>query len=311
MKKTVKIIAVAIAVLLSVSTVSAVGGTYIRGNINKYSLPTAFQESLQQVSAEREKDNIRIMTSNLLVHYKSWGGTPAKPRAKMYFEMLDTYKPDVVALQEVCDEWYSCILRNKGSYEMLFPLTTGTLFRMTSLIYNTDTLDLIAKGQEKYDECDDARLRRLVWGVFEDKNTKEQFAVISTHFDLIRPDREDEMLSMMRSQKEQIIKLSEQLKDEYDVPVFCTGDFNAMNNGGDPIMDAPIIYDELCEKLTDTKDIAKEKQSGDAFGVDDPTWDHIFVKGDAEIMRYAIVSPKALSEMSDHYPIFADIKIGQ
>ena len=52
------------------------------------------------------------------------------------------------------------------------------------------------------------------------------------------------MLSYMDTQTRQINEISNNIKNEYNVPVFCIGDFNAMNQGEevDPIMDAPEIY---------------------------------------------------------------------
>lgn len=199
----------------------------------------------------------------------------------------------------------------KNGYTMLYPVSTGALMRMTALMYNADTLNLIDKGQMKYDEGNDARLRRAVWGIFESKETGKQFAVVSTHFDCIRENEEELMLSYMKTQVKQINEISDNIKGEYGVPVFCIGDFNTMNpgEGVDPVMDAPEIYEELCKTLTDTRLVALEKENGDAHDVDAPTWDHIFLNGEARINRYAIVSPQALSEMSDHYPIFTDVTV--
>lgn len=311
MKKTVKIVSLSLCTALVLGVAGTAVGAYIRGGIDKYSLPDGFDQGMQQVDAAKRNDEVRIMTSNLLVHYKSWGGTDARPRAKMFFETVNTYQPDVIGVQEVSGQWYDCLMRNKGSYKMLFPVSTGALMRMTALMYNTDTLNLIDKGQMKYDEGNDARLRRAVWGIFESKATGKQFAVISTHFDCIRKNEETLMLSYMETQTRQIYEISESIKAEYGVPVFCVGDFNTMNDGEgvDPVMDAPEIYEALCKTLTDTRLVADEKASGDALGADAPTWDHIFLNGEAKINRYAVVSPQVLSEMSDHYPIFVDVSI--
>lgn len=311
MKRVMKMVAIILCVIIVLGISGAVLGAHIRGGIDKYSLPDGFDQAMQQVDSTKQDDEVRIMTSNLLVHYKSWGGTDARPRAKMFFETVHTYQPDVIGVQEVSDQWYDCLMRNKGNYEMLYPVSTGALMRMTALMYNADTLNLIDKGQMKYDEGNDARLRRAVWGIFESKETGKQFAVISTHFDCIRENEEELMLSYMKTQVKQINEISDNIKDEYGVPVFCVGDFNTMNQGEgvNPIMDAPEIYEELCLTLTDTRLVAQEKASGDALDADAPTWDHIFLNGEAQINRYAIVSPQALSEMSDHYPIFADVKI--
>lgn len=311
MKKVMKLIAIILCVIVVLGISGTVLGAHIRGGIDKYALPNGFEQAMQQVNSTKQDDEVRIMTSNLLVHYKSWGGSDARPRAKMFFETVNTYQPDVIGVQEVSDQWYNCLMRNKGCYKMLYPISTGALMRMTALMYNADTLNLIDKGQMKYDEGNDARLRRAVWGIFESKETGKQFAVVSTHFDCIRENEEELMLSYMETQTRQIYEISESIKAEYGVPVFCVGDFNAMNSGEgvNPIMDAPEVYEALCKTLTDTRLVAQEKANGDALEADAPTLDHIFLNGEAQINRYAIVSPQVLSEMSDHYPIFADVTL--
>ena len=66
-----------------------------------------------------------------------------------------------------------------------------------------------------------------------------------------------------------------------------------------------------CAKNLPTPDLFLKKKSAvtQLDSADEPTWDHIFLDGEAQINRYAIVSPEALSTMSDHYPIFADVSI--
>ena len=186
MKKIIKYIAVTLCVIIVLGISGTFIGAYIQGGIDKYSLPDNFDSAMQQIDNTKQNDEVRIMTSNLLVHYKSWGGSDARPRAKMFFETVNTYQPDVIGVQEVSGQWFNCLMRNKGNYEMLYSFSTGALMRMTALMYNSETLTLIDKGQIAYEQGNDSRLRRAVWGIFESKNTGERFAVISTHFDCIR-----------------------------------------------------------------------------------------------------------------------------
>ena len=198
----------------------------------------------------------------------------------MFFETVNIYQPDVIGVQEVSGQRFNCLMRNKGNYEMLYPVSTGALMRMTALMYNSETLTLIDKGKIAYEQGNDSRLRRAVWGVFESMNTGERFAVISTHFDCIRDNEEELMHSYMEYQTKKIAEISTELKEKYNVPVFSIGDFNTKNQGEgvDPIMDAPEIYDELCKEVTDTRLVSKEKVNGNALdSADSPTWDHILL----------------------------------
>ena len=52
----------------------------------------------------------------------------------MFLQVLDTYRPDVVAVQEMSDQWYCCLMQNRGSYKLLYPVRTGALVRMTGLL---------------------------------------------------------------------------------------------------------------------------------------------------------------------------------
>lgn len=251
------------------------------------------------------------MSSNLLVGYKSWGGLPVKPRAAMYISLIQTVKPDVIGVQEMCDGWY-CAIRNnlpKG-YKMLYPFSTGVFVRMTAMIYNADRLDVVQSGQVQYEKGDNPRLRRAVWAVFEDKQSKKRFAVTNTHFDLLREGQEERGMQTMQAQCDELLELIRSLHAEYDCPVFATGDFNTKEDTPEtPAIDAPEIYERLAGELADSKYAAEECSFGAESGFADPSYDHIFINGTATAKRFTMLSDSYMNDMSDHYPIYADLEI--
>lgn len=280
----------------------------VRGRLDHDDLPENFEQNILSQAFENAAD-VRIMSSNLLVHYKSWGGLPAKPRANRFIGMLNAYKPDVIGVQELSDEWYCCIKNNlPEGYKMLYPVSTGTFVRMTAMLYNADVLDLIDSGNFAYEINDNPRLRRVVWAVFEVKATGKQFAVTNTHFDLLREGREDELTQVMNSQASELLSCVDNLSDEYNCPVFSIGDFNTMEDTAQtrPI-DIPEIYNKLSQKLTDTKFVSENRIYGSEQNWDYPSYDHIFSNGNADVKAFCIMSYDYLTDMSDHYPIFADI----
>ncbi len=282
----------------------------VRGNLQNTELPHDFKNELTADSFENQAD-VRIMSSNLLVHYKSWGGLPAKPRAKQYIEILNSYKPDVVGIQELCDSWYCCIKKNlPDGYKMLYPVSTGTFIRMTAMIYNADTLELTESGNFAYKQNDNPRLRRVVWAVFKVKETGKQFAVTNTHFDLLREGREEELTAVMKSQAEELLNCIDEISKKYNCPVFSVGDFNSTEDTPftKPI-DIPEIYNTLSAKLTDTKFNCDNQICGTKQEWDYPSYDHIFLTGNARAQVFCLMSYEYLSDMSDHYPIFSDIKL--
>lgn len=308
MKKFLKFIIVLLC-LAAVGATAFVAVINIRGDCADYILPKGFEESVSNADTSRDSDAYaRIMSANLLANYESWGGTDAHRRAKMFFCILNEYEPDVVAVQEMSDQWYCCIEKNRGSYKLVYPLSSGLLVHMTGLMYNTDTVTLIDCGRREYTQGDNSRLRRIVWGLFEDNSTKKRYVVTSTHFDLVREGKENEEFGIMNTQAQEQLELTQELSERFDCPVFSAGDFNAMDDGGyDNGYFAPSVYNTLADSLTDTKYIAEVKTGGDEREVDKPTFDHIFLNGKASVKRYSILSDSVMGEMSDHYPIFADI----
>lgn len=310
MRKKWKIVIIAAVVFCILVTAVPLTVYAVRGNIENIALPQGFEESLASDFYENDAD-VRIMSSNLLVHYESWGGLPAKPRAKKLVKMLEVYKPDVIGVQELSDSWFCCMNRNlpKG-YKMLYPFSTGAFVRMTAMVYNTDTLKLIESGNFKYEQGDNPRLRRVVWAVFEVKDTGKRFAVTNTHFDLLRDGQEEELTQVMKSQTIELTDCVDNISEKFDCPVFSVGDFNTMEDTADtkPI-DIPEIYNSLADKLDDTKFISKNQICGTEQTWLYPSYDHIFMKGDAEINSFCLMSYDYLSDMSDHYPIFADVTL--
>ncbi len=82
-----------------------------KGNISEINLPKSFEIEMADDAFENAGE-IRIMSSNLLVDYKSWGGLPAKAESKKYIALLDAYKPDVIGVQEFCENWFCAVNYN-------------------------------------------------------------------------------------------------------------------------------------------------------------------------------------------------------
>lgn len=310
MKKVLKIFSVVLICLLIFAAIIIGIVHYARGYLKNEELPAGYTEKLNNDAFENTAD-VRIMSSNLLVHYKSWGGSPAKPRAKKYIEMLNAYNPDVVGLQEMSDEWYSCIMNNlPEGYKMLYPIKSGTHIFMTAMLYNENTLELIDSGDFKYQEGENPRLRRVVWAVFKEKQSGKVFAVTNTHFSLIFDEKNPSYADVMRSQAAELTEFIYKLSEDNNCPVFSVGDYNTMEDVPQAsTVDIPEIYNTLSQKLTDTKYIAENKICGDAVNYDYPSWDHIFLYGNAGIHTFSLLSYDYLTDISDHYPIFTDITL--
>lgn len=285
----------------------------IRTDLKGQSLSSEFTKGIEQSGGFELTDgaDIRIMSANILVRYKGWGGTPVKSRALMFAEVLNKYKPDVAAIQEACSDWHKCIEKTVGdTYEFVQP--RFDLFRtsLTTMIYNKNTLNLVDSGRVKYSQGDGPQHRAITWAVFETKEDGKRFAAISTHFDLLRLKDTEKEYDIIFSQAEELFSFIDELSEKYDCPVFSAGDYNACETQGD-IGEAAgvLIYEKVAEKLSDVKYMTENRMYGTEIGENDPCWDHIFLSGNAEIKAFRILSDSYLSPLSDHYPIFTDISL--
>lgn len=285
----------------------------IRTDLSGQSLSSEFIKGIEQSGGFELTDgaDIRIMSANILVRYKGWGGTPVKSRALMFAEVLNKYKPDVAAIQEACSDWHKCIEKTVGdTYEFVQP--RFDLFRtsLTTMIYNKNTLNLVDSGRVKYSQGDGPQHRAITWAVFETKEDGKRFAAISTHFDLLRLKDTEKEYDIIFSQAEELFAFIDELSEKYDCPVFSAGDYNTCETQGD-IGEAAgvLIYEKVAEKLSDVKYMTENRIYGSEIGEKDPCWDHIFLSGNAEIKAFRILSDSYLSPLSDHYPIYADISL--
>ena len=258
----------------------------------------------------KEETEVRIMTLNLLAHYKSWGGKPVEERSDIFFSIRDGYLPDVLGLQEMCLDWYNEINKNKSEYKFIAPLKTAFPQKMTAILYNSDTVELIDSGNITFSDCWNFKSRRAVWGVFRHIRTDKIFTVVNTHLSFIEESEEAQNFFVQTCQVNELYTATQSLELQYPYPVFIIGDFNTkrrvsyqksvINSGS---------YGILNSLYTDSEDIAKNKYYGENFNFSNTLNDHIFIKGNVTVKNLSLLSQDCFCALSDHYPLFADIKL--
>ena len=106
-------------------------------------------------------------------------------------------------------------------------------------------------------------------------------------------------------QATQLLNLARELYEDYNCPLFLIGDLNS-DRRSDKNTTRATPYEILSTYLTDTELTATEKIHCNAKTNAAYCVDHVFARGEARIMRYALLSESGLSPLSDHYPIFID-----
>lgn len=291
----------------SLSILMLVGGIMLFGGCSKTEevvFPANVNDLINAENSDRaEGSNVRIMSANVLVHIKGWGGTPVEPRAKVFAQMLNNYLPDVVALQEVCRDWHKYL---PSQIEDTYELVDTKKSDYTTMIYNKKALKMIDSGVLRYSKESNKNCRFVVWGVFERIETGEKFAVTSTHFDL---GMEEKKVEMRNTQIQELSELVEKLKTDYDVPVFACGDYNCFEydkeNGAESYQKFIDVSTMRDAKFVD----GIIKNIGTATTFEEESWDHIFITDNVIINSFNILATDYYEVMSDHFPIYVDAKV--
>ena len=258
----------------------------------------------------KRENEIRVMTLNLLAHYPSWGGTPVNERSHIFFALRDNYLPDILGVQEMCSDWYNEITKNKSKYKFVTPFRTAFPQKMTAIIYNSETLEIIDCGNKSFSNALNFKSRRIVWAVFKVKNTGDIFIVLNTHLSFLNKKENYENFPTQACQVNELYTTLKTLYSQYPYPILIIGDFNTkrrVNHQNSVI--ASGSYGILNSLYTDAEVLAETKFSGENMNFNNTLNDHIFVYGNIKIRNLALLSQNCFISLSDHYPLLADFSL--
>lgn len=327
--------------ILTILTASLLAGCNLKAEDCYVFDNTEFESLWQEDNSKLDDSAIRIMSANVLVHIKSWGGEPVKPRAHRFAEAVKHYQPDVIAMQEMCSEWYKYLMPQLSNYKLIESKNSLFMENRSPIIYNTDKLELLESCLQKYSRGDNNGCRVVTRGVFKNKADGKKFIVTSTHLNLIRMTDYEKEKSIMLSQVDEFFNLIDKLSEKYpDAPIFMAGDYNSMEhensryNGNEYTSENDLTYykcygkpcgsfayEKITQKYIDTKfitGIERRFANSHEYNYDDPTWDHIFMtnENNAKVLTFNVLASDYFhnntdrtSRISDHLPIYVDVKI--
>ena len=288
---------------------------------------TYFKTDLATASASLANGaDIRIMTSNVLA--ARWGEDatgeeadktpPVAQRAEIYAAVLAKYQPDAVGVQEADQKWinqfpaYLTILKQDYGleYTWLFNKHDGVQ-NMTSILYRSDKYQLVESGVQVNSYWSVSQkgyhLRIYTWANLKNKtDPTEQFILLNTHWAWESDD-------WVKKSINEEIALIKSLRERFNLPIFCTGDFNCKQDTSDYnrfMREAEVadLYKQaktlgcLVNDCGGCGKIGASRSGGNYI-------DHIFGSGNYTTMRYETVVANRIAWLSDHSPQFADIKL--
>ncbi len=239
--------------------------------------------------------DLRIVTYNVLT--EKWGGTETSARSEVFGAFLDVYKPDVVGVQELCEQWRKYLPAHLGDYKLIGTVREDKGFSYSAIVYNAAKYEVLAQGCETYSYHASAECRNMSWAVFMDPKTGVKFAFISTHWDF---GDEENKVKMRKVQAEEMTSKIEALKAEHNCPVIITGDFNC-NNTSDSYKYFMSI-NGMVNALTDSEYYYNSKGTSSIDFV-------MISKGDGVFKGYRKLLENGLEVLSDHKANLADIDL--
>lgn len=277
-----------------------ISGTYDSTNIGKATLKNAYDPTLANGA------DLRIMSFNILAELWDDDAKATLPgRDKNVANILLTYLPDVVALQENTPMWYGLLEeRLAGVYEYAIYKSPSGAPCYTTIMYNTLTTELIECTAKLYTTRNSSSSRVLTIARMRRKADGAEFIVTNTHWDITDDKRQAQL-------PENTTWINE-LQEQYNVPIFACGDYNSnekdlfKNFLQNTKMTDPRYTAETIVNPGRTTHTLTYNPDGNANTL---CIDHIAVREGQNVLFYNRLTLKEALTASDHCPIYIDVKL--
>lgn len=251
-------------------------------------------------------DTLKIMSYNV----QTGESISVKERAPKVIATILTFSPDVIGTQEINAYWIEAMEENGflDKYTMIGePRDHKDSYvasnEYSAIFYKTDAFNLVDSGTywlsdtpteiSRLDSCDYNRI--MTYAVLERKSDGFKFLHVNTHLEWAHEDVDTNLL-----QTETMLWLTDDvLKENGDMPVYFTGDFNEPNDSDG--------FAAMIEwGASDTREEA-------TVSSDAPTWpegpsyiDFCFVSDGDFVVDIFDIGTTAVG--SDHYPLFIEMR---
>ncbi len=252
---------------------------------------------------------MKIMSFN--IRCGDVAGEPWDTRIDIVTETMLESGADTIGVQEATPEWMEVLIKNlapkydyigvgredgknKGEYAAVFYLKDKYDVIEYENFWLSETPNVPGKG------WDAACVRVCTMGVFENKETKQRYMHINTHFDHIG----------VVARRKSVEMIVEKAKSLPDIPVVFTADMN--------VVEGTENYLQFVESgfFRDAKYIAPHTMSCCTYHDAEPekheneVIDYVMVNDKWTVFEYRVMTEGIDGRfVSDHYPIYAELDI--
>ena len=272
------------------------------------------------------------MSNNVMdMDYNSWyrlgEDSSNRYRFKEMAKAYIAYNPDVLSFQELNPRPYfsNFMLQeiNSGGRNYQYVDGAYTFYiprNYTPMIYNTDTLNLIESGAHTFTYGSNSGTKSYTWGCFENKKTGFRFIAFSTHLWWKKETVYAGSSDMRAEQMKEICDMADLLIKKYACPCFVMGDFNCNSTQKEYATMAKNDFSDCHEIATDYANNSSGRYVCNpntfSYRSNIGTYkknsiDHILVKNlkKARVLSYNYAIPNFYGKLSDHAPVYIDVKI--
>ncbi len=292
----------------------------------------------QNLFPKYEGSDVRIMSNNVwerTTNSDYWSkmgeNCSYKARLPQLAKVYAMYRPDVLSLQEMSLYYINDLVASinqqcevsqiKAKYRVADRHVEGLAARnYTPIVYNQNTLTLLDTGSHIFGYGQNRNTKSYTWACFEVKKTKQKFVIYSTHFwwksDKIYPNSS----TYRKRQMAEIGADWENLRKKYNCPCFVMGDMNCNSQSKEfkSLLNLGFLdcYSEASEFARNSSGRFICNIERFSYRVNNGTYiknalDHIVVSNlkKNQILVYDYVTPNFFGKLSDHAPVYIDVKM--
>lgn len=249
--------------------------------------------------------DLRIMSWNILTEF--WNDkVPVDVRDEELVRLLRKYMPDVIGFQEVSPAWYRTIKNLLGDeYAFITEKNAYGGDNYSTLAYRKSVVE-VKEWKVQHFSIGAKTMRLVTWALFERYSDGEQFIVASTHWDT--------NTSNMTVHSNEMADIINALMDEYQVPIFCAGDYNRdesteqyknfINKTG--FLDARYkALQVIGQGKSYHATLGESPEGNESTGA----IDHILYSPGVNVWNYTLDKSDDALDASDHCPIIIDVEL--
>ena len=258
---------------------------------------------------QKSEDALRVMSFN--IRCTNVGSASWEDRIGIVSQTMLDSEADSIGVQEATPEWMATLkntVSEKYAYVGVARDDGANEGEYSAIFYLKDKYDVIDSGTfwlsktpEKPSLGWDAACNRIcTWAHLKNKETGEEYVHMNSHFDH----------EGIQARKNSVDLILERAKSYTDIPVVFTADMNVKEGSENYLQftqsryfyDTKVIAPDTMHYCTyhDTK---PQKHKDDVI-------DYVMVNNKFEALSYKVVTEGIDGEyVSDHFPIYADIRI--